>query len=101
MLVGTDQGGPVQGYVDIPVTWPGPGSVIRTSAGLWYTVGQPINSGGYALVYEATNVLGQPVALKIFKPTDRPFREVESQWQREIRVFQKLKHENVVSIHDS
>jgi eukaryotic-like serine/threonine-protein kinase len=101
MIVSSNQGIPTQGDLGIPVAWPAPGAEITTARGLWYRVGQPINSGEYALVYDATDILGTPVALKVFQPAPRPFQEVESQWRLEIRVFEKLRHPNVVSIYDA
>lgn len=83
------------------VIWPTPGNTITTQSGMVYTIGQPINSGGYALVFEGMDLFGNPVALKIFKPANRPFKEVQEQWNKETQLFKKLRHPNVVTIYDA
>jgi len=66
-----------------------------------YTIGNQIGSGGYALVFEGTDLFGNAVALKVFKPANRPFDEVQAQWQKESHLFEKLRHPNVVAIYDA
>lgn len=85
------------------VIWPTPGSTITTNSGMTYTIGQPINWGGYALVFEGSDIFGNPMALKIFKPANRPFEfeEVQTQWEQETHLFRKLRHPNVVAIYDA
>lgn len=85
----------------IKIVWPTPGNTITVQSGMVYTIGQPINQGGYALVFEGMDLFGNPVALKIFKPADRPFNEVQEQWDRETQLFRKLRHPNVVAIYDA
>lgn len=83
------------------VIWPAPGNTLTTRSGMVYTIGQPINSGGYALVFDGLDLFGNSVALKIFKPANRPFEEVQAQWERETQLFEKLRHPNVVAIYDA
>jgi serine/threonine-protein kinase len=85
----------------IQVKWPQAGTTITTTSGIVYTIGQSINQGAYALVYEGTDSFGNPVALKIFKPANRPFDEVQKHWESEKYLFQKLRHPNIVAIYDS
>lgn len=86
---------------EIKIIWPTPGNTITTQSGMIYTIGQPINSGGYALVFEGLDFFGNPVALKVFKPANRPFDEVKKQWDNETQLFKKLRHPNVVAIYDA
>lgn len=53
--------------------WPVPGNTITTAQGMVYTIGQPLNQGGYALVFEGMDLFGNAVALKVYKPAGRPF----------------------------
>ncbi len=86
---------------EIKVIWPTPGNTITTKSGMIYTIGQPINSGGYALVFEGLDFFGNSIALKVFKPANRPFVEVKKQWDNETQLFKKLRHPNVVAIYDA
>lgn len=86
---------------EIKIIWPTPGNTITTQSGMIYTIGQPINSGGYALVFEGSDFFGNSVALKVFKPANRPFDEVKKQWDNETQLFKKLRHPNVVAIYDA
>jgi eukaryotic-like serine/threonine-protein kinase len=74
---------------------------ITTGAGLVYTIGQPIDQGGFALVFEGVDEFWNNVVLKVFKPSGRPFVEVQVQWAREQDLFRRLRHPNVVTIHDA
>lgn len=86
---------------NIQTKWPQPGNTITRPTGIVYTIGQSINQGAYALVYEATDSFGNSVALKIFKPANRPFDEVKAQWDKETALFNRLRHPNIVAIYDS
>jgi serine/threonine protein kinase len=85
----------------IPIRWPTPGDTITAASGRVYSVGQKLNEGGYALVFEGTNDLGRPVALKVYKPLNRLFAEVQAQWDRESAIMRKLAHAHVTSILDA
>lgn len=86
---------------DIPIKWPTPGNTITTVAGMEYVIGPQLDQGGYALVFEGMDTFGHPVALKIYKPANRPFEDVREQWDREAALFEKLRHPNVVTIFDA
>lgn len=86
---------------NIQIRWPQPGNTITSPTGIVYTIGQSINQGAYALVYEAADSFGNSVALKIFKPANRPFDEVKAQWYKETTFFNRLRHSNIVAIYDS
>ncbi len=86
---------------EMKIIWPTPGNTITTRSGMIYTIGQPINSGGYALVFKGLDFFDNPVALKVFKPANRPFDEVQKQWDNETQLFKKLRHPNIVAIYDA
>lgn len=86
---------------EITVSWPVAGEKIFTESGIAYTIGQRINEGGYALVFEGVDQFENPIALKIFKPANRPFEEVQKQWEQETQLFYKLRHSNIVAIYDA
>jgi eukaryotic-like serine/threonine-protein kinase len=83
------------------IVWPTPGNTITRETGMVYTIGQQINQGGYALVFEGMDLFGNSVALKIFKPADRKIEEVQEHWNRETKLFKKLRHPSVVAIYDA
>lgn len=82
--------------INIQTTWPQPDNTITRPTGIVYTIGQSINQGAYALVYEATDSFGNSVALKIFKPANRPFDEVKAQWDKETVLFNRLRHQSLL-----
>ena len=86
---------------DIKIVWPTPGNTISTRAGMQYLIGNQLDSGGYALVFEGTDLFGNAIALKVYKPANRPFAEVQAQWEKERALFEKLRHPNVVAIYDA
>jgi serine/threonine-protein kinase len=85
----------------LQIKWPTPGNVITTKAGMQYTIGNQFAQGGFALVFEGLDVFGNAVALKVYKPANRPFDQVRAQWEQECRLFEKLRHPNVVAIYDA
>ena len=85
----------------IPIRWPAPGDQITTDGGATYDVGSQLNEGGYALVFEGLNRQGGAIALKVYKPANRPFDEVRNQWQREAAIMRKLRHQHVTAIVDA
>lgn len=86
----------------IQVKWPTPGYRIRTERGLEYTIGALINnSGGFGLLYEGYDTFDNQVALKIFKPANRKYEDVRRQWENETKILDKVRHPNVVFIHDA
>lgn len=86
---------------NIKITWPTPGNIITSYHRVQYTIGQPIDQGGFALIFEAIDSFENPVVLKIFKPANRPFNKVKSQWEKESKIFEKMRHPNVVAIYDA
>jgi len=80
--------------------WPTPGLAITADDGQVYTIGSPLDQGGFALVFEGVDEFWNNVVLKILKP-GRPFEEVQATWAREQDLFRRLRHANVVAIHDA
>ena len=82
---------------------PNIGTLITTNIGS-YKIDNRIdnNQGGFSWVYGATklNTL-TPVAIKFFKPNNRPIEEVKKQWIKETELFNKLRHKNIVVIYDA
>lgn len=85
----------------IPISWPFKDQIITAPNGISYKIGNRINEGAYAQVYEGVDDFFNPVAIKIFKPANRPFGDVEKQWKAESDLFIKLRHPNVVAIYNS
>ncbi|VBB05704.1 tyrosine-protein kinase active site [Lucifera butyrica] len=84
----------------IDIFWPVPGFNITTITGETYTLGNVINEGGCAFVLDGIDSFGNPVALKLFKPALRSFEDVKTQWENECKLFEKLRHPNIVAIYD-
>jgi len=74
-----------------------PGEVIGR-----YTVRSFIGAGGMGSVYAATDVeLGRTVALKLIKAgPDGPSGTLRARFLREAQALARLRHPNVVTIHD-
>ena len=68
--------------------------------GVTYTLGQEIASGGYGVVYEGIDSFENNVVLKVFKP-NKSFTEVQNDWAREVSIFNRVNHPNIVTIYDS
>lgn len=84
------------------IKWPIPGEIITTESGMEYTIGASIDqSGNFGLLYEGSDIFENPVAIKVFKPANRKFEEVQKQWQNETAILNRVRHPNVVFIHDA
>ena len=86
----------------IQIKWPNAGDNIKTIGGLDYTIGTLLSdSGGFGLLYEGFDTFGNHVAIKIFKPANRKYKDVQKQWESETLILDKVIHPNVVFIHDA
>lgn len=66
-----------------------------------YRIVRPIGSGASSTVYEAEDLdLGRRAALKIV-PLDRAAATLLDRVEREARVLARLRHPNIVEIHDA
>lgn len=66
-----------------------------------YLIERVVGRGGHAVVYEARHrELGVRVAIKVLKPGHKPSQQIVERFLREGRALAKLKHPNVVTVHD-
>lgn len=85
----------------IKFKWPKTNTSITTKSGMKYTIGTLINNtGGFGLLYDGFDTFGNSVAVKIFKPKGK-FLDVKRQWRRETAILDRVRHPNVVFIHDA
>ena len=83
-----------------PVQFPAPGSVLRGTRGD-YAIFAVIGSGEFGAVYEAVGPFDQIYAIKMMRPANRPYVEVQGEWAREGQRLLSLRHPNVVYIFDA
>ena len=82
--------------------WPNPGDTISINDGMEYTIGTLLNdTGGFGLLYEGFDTFGNSLAIKIFRPAKRLYKDVQKQWESESQILDLVRHPNVVFIHDS
>jgi len=84
----------------ITVKYPQPGEMLRSKRGE-YVVRTVIGSGQFGAVYECIGPFDQIYALKMVRPANRPYSEVQAEWAREQSRLFSLRHPNVVYIYDS
>ena len=84
----------------ITVQYPQVGSTLTSSRGS-YVVRDVIGAGEFGAVYEAIGPFDQIYALKMVRPSNRPYSEVQAEWAREQSRMFSLRHPNVVYIYDS
>jgi serine/threonine-protein kinase len=88
---------------------PLPGPTVRfptlgeelTSPRGTYRVERVLGEGEFGAVYECTGPFDQAYALKMMRPSNRPYGEVQAEWAREVQRLLSLRHPNVVYIHDA
>lgn len=84
----------------ITVQYPKVGSTLTSARGS-YVVRDVIGSGEFGAVYEAIGPFDQSYALKMVRPANRPYGEVQAEWAKEVQRMFSLRHPNVVYIYDS
>ena len=84
----------------ITVQYPQVGGTLKGRSGS-YTVISTIGSGEFGAVYECIGPFDQIYALKMVRPSNRPYSEVQAEWAREQSRLFSLRHPNVVYIYDS
>jgi eukaryotic-like serine/threonine-protein kinase len=84
----------------IPVAFPKAGTLLTSARGA-YLVGGLIGAGEFGAVYECIGPFDQVYAVKMMRPANRPYAEVQSEWAREVQRLMSLRHPNVVYIHDA
>ena len=66
-----------------------------------YRVEGVIGQGEFGAVYECSGPFDQTYAVKMMRPSNRPYAEVQSDWAKEVQRLLSLRHPNVVYIHDA
>lgn len=84
----------------ITVQYPKVGTTLTSSRGS-YLVRDVIGSGEFGAVYDCVGPFDQVYALKMVRPANRPYSEVQAEWAREVQRLFSLRHPNVVYIYDS
>lgn len=84
----------------ITVQYPQVGGTLKGARGS-YVVRDVIGSGEFGAVYECIGPFDQIYALKMVRPSNRPYSEVQAEWSREQSRLFSLRHPNVVYIYDS
>lgn len=84
----------------LTVKYPQVGSMLRSKRGE-YTVLKVIGTGEFGAVYECVGPFDQLYAVKVIRPANRPFHEVQAEWARETARLFSLRHPNIVYIYDA
>ncbi len=84
----------------LTVQFPQIGSVLESARGK-YLVHNVLGTGEFGAVYECTGPFDQVYALKMMRPANRPYAEVQGEWAREVQRLLSLRHPNVVYIYDA
>ncbi len=84
----------------ITVLLPQAGTVLSSVRGQ-YCVTKVLGSGEFGAVYDCTGPFDQGYALKMIRPANRPYAEVQAEWALEVQRLLSLRHPNVVYIHDA
>ncbi len=88
------------GVTRITVQYPQVGSTLSSPRGQ-YLVRDVIGSGEFGAVYECIGPFDQIYAVKMVRPSNRPYSEVHAEWTKEQTRLVTLRHPNVVYIYDS
>jgi hypothetical protein len=67
----------------LPLSLPGPSSIVRSPRGWSYLVGRSLGGGEFAAVFDCVGPFDQSFALKVFQPGSRPYQEVRADWLSE------------------
>ena len=65
-----------------------------------YTIVREIGRGAMATVFEASRPDGKSVAVKVLKPEIDQLMEIRERFEREGRILQALRHENVARVYE-
>jgi serine/threonine protein kinase len=82
------------------IPFPMPGTVLTSARGA-YTVGTLIGDGQYGSVYEAVGPFDQLYALKMFRPANRHYDTVKTEWSAEMKRLESFRHPHIVYIYDA
>ena len=84
----------------ITVQYPQVGSRLTGTRGE-YEVRDVIGAGEFGAVYECIGPFDQVYAVKMVRPSNRPYSQVQAEWARERSRLFSLRHPNIVYIYDS
>lgn len=87
------------GLPRITVQYPQPGSKLNGTRGT-YEVRSTLGAGEFGAVYECIGPFDQIYALKMVRPANRPYSEVQAEWAKEQKRLNSLRHPNVVYMYD-
>ena len=73
---------------------------MRSARGHTYLVGDCIGEGSFGAVFDCIGPFDQSYALKVFFPGTRPHAEVRKEWLSEAERLYRLRHPNIVYVHD-
>jgi serine/threonine-protein kinase len=79
---------------------PSAGAVVVSPRGVPYQLLKPIGGGAFGSVFDCLGPFDQVFALKVFQPANRPYEEVRAAWVLEATRLHRLRHPNVVYVHD-
>jgi serine/threonine-protein kinase len=66
-----------------------------------YRVEGILGQGEFGAVYLCAGPFDQVYAVKMMRPSNRPYAEVHAEWAKEVQRLLSLRHPNVVYIHDA
>lgn len=67
--------------------------------GRTYEIGDRIDTGGFAEVFECTDDFGEKLVAKVICPCDRSFDDVRTAWEREFICLNALRHPSITHVH--
>jgi serine/threonine-protein kinase len=85
---------------ETPPGTPRSGGIVRSPRGFTYLLGARIGDGSFGAVFDCIGPFDQEYALKVFWAGKRPYAEVHEQWLREAERLYRLRHPNIVYVHD-
>ncbi len=97
---GSFQVPPAAGASRITVLLPEPGTTLVSTRGD-YLVTAVLGAGEFGAVFDCIGPFDQHYAVKVIRPANRPYAEVQAEWAREASRLMSLRHPNVVYIHDA
>lgn len=84
----------------LTVKYPQVGSVLRSKRGE-YVVQRVLGTGEFGAVYACVGPFDQTYAVKVIRPANRPYHEVQAEWARETQRLFSLRHPNIVYLYDA
>jgi eukaryotic-like serine/threonine-protein kinase len=84
----------------VPIRFPVVGDELASPRGS-YRVAGVLGTGEFGAVYECLGPFDQVYAVKMMRPANRPYAEVQAEWAKEVQRLLSLRHPNVVYIHDA